>query len=98
MSKLEELYKERKEQYDKYKQERIAYETRMNDYLTRINKSEEVLRERIQSLPDNIKVMINETIPDLKEPCTKENAAQRLTAWRKVYNNLEQMGLALLEG
>ncbi len=98
MNKLEELYKARKEQYDKYKQDCIAYETRMKDYILRINKSEEVLRERIRTLPENVKTMIYETIPDLDSPCTKENAHGRLIAWRTVYNKLEQMGLAMLEG
>lgn len=97
MSKLEELYKERKEQYDKYKQELIAYETRMKDYISRINKSEDLLRDKIKNLPENIKAIVIETIPNLDSPCTKENAHERLTAWRALYTRLEQLGLSMLE-
>lgn len=97
MSKLEELYKERKEQYDKYKQELIAYETRMDEYLTRINKSEDLLRDKIKNLPENIKAIVIETIPNLEELCTKENANTRLVAWRALYTRLEQLGLSMLE-
>lgn len=97
MSKLEERYRQRKADYEKYKQDAIAYDTRLKDYLARINKSEEVLREKISTLPENIRKMIYETIPDLDSPCTKENAHERLTAWRAVYNKLEQLGLNLLE-
>ena len=95
---LEERYQERKQEFDEYQRKLVAYQTRMQDCADRIAKSEQFLAERISQLPKDVYNEIRDLLPDINTPCTKDNARERLNAWRNVYTRLEQLGIKMLEG
>lgn len=95
---LEERYQERKKEFDAYRGELVVYQTRMQDCAERIAKSEQFLADRISKLPEDVYNEIRGILPDTNVPCTKDNARERLNAWRNVYTKLEQLGIKMLEG
>jgi hypothetical protein len=96
MSKLEDLYKEKMAQYNEYQNQKIAYDTRISDYINRIKKQEQVLKTKIDNLPSDIREAIDDILPDLSVECNMDNVRSRLQAWRNVYTTLEKVGLNLL--
>lgn len=95
---LEERYQARKKEFDEYRGKLVAYQTRMQDCADRIVKSEQLLADRISKLPEDVYNEIRDILPDINTPCTKDNARERLNAWRNVYAKLEQLGIKMLEG
>lgn len=98
MSKLAELYEERKKQYEEYMLASARYQALVENYLTKINKSEVDLKEKFESLPEDIKECVIMHLPNLNEPCTTENARERIEQWRRLYTALESKGMQLLGG
>lgn len=96
MDKLEELYKERLKQHEEYVSKKIAYDTRIQDYVTRINNLEGNIRISLKELPADIYREIEDVLPNLEEKCNRENLADRLNSWRLIYAKLRQKGMNLL--
>lgn len=96
MDKLEELYKERLKQHDEYVTKKIAYDTRIQDYVDRTNNLETSIKTALKGLPADIYCEIEDILPNLEESCTKDNLSSRLNSWRAIYSKLRQKGLSLL--
>lgn len=96
MDKLEELYKERLKQHEEYVTKKIAYDTRIQDYVDRTNNLEASIKTALKELPADIYCEIEDILPNLEERCTKDNLSSRLNSWRLIYAKLRQKGMSLL--
>ena len=96
MDKLEELYKTRLKQHEEYISKKIAYDTRIQDYITRINNLEGTIKISLKELPADIYCEIEDVLPNLEENCSRENLTDRLNSWRLIYAKLRQKGMSLL--
>ena len=92
---LQEKYQEQLDKYNSYRDQKIAYDTRMQETLLRVNKGEEEIYKNLKSLPPQTLEIIKEIIP-IQEPSTAENIFTRRAAWRQVYATLEKYGYDLL--
>lgn len=97
MSNLKDLYNKRLEEYNKYVLDKNAYDVRMDEYRKRLAECERTIRSKVDTLPENIKEKVMLVLEQCEGNITSDNVRDRLSLWRKLYSDLERMGLQLLE-
>lgn len=96
MSRLEDAYNKRREEFEEYKQKVAAYDARMGVYNADLHKLEVDMNAKIEALPNDVKTEVRNIMNSVSGGLENATLEDKIQVYRKIYAYLETKGLEML--